>query len=268
MRLFRLFPVLAVALLAVRAGPALAVDVDLELVLAVDVSGSIEKDEAELQREGFIQAFRNEAVIRAITGGEHKRIAVTYVEWAGTGHQRLGIDWRIIDSPGAALNFATELSGLPFASALWTSISGAIDFGMERLRESPYRSKRRVIDISGDGANNHGEPILPARDRAVRQGVTINGLPIVNGRPSPYGTPQLPNLDWYFEDCVIGGPGAFIVVANGFADFGRAIKRKLIREIAGLGGPRITGGLYHPARMEKRPPCDAGEQMLKEMDDT
>jgi len=256
------------ALLAATAGPVRALEVDLELVLAVDVSGSIEKDEAELQREGFVQAFRNDAVIRAVTGGEHKRIAVTYIEWAGTGHQRLGIDWRIIDGAKAANDFAQELAGLPFASALWTSISGAIDFGIERLRESPHRSKRRVIDISGDGANNHGEAIIPARDRAVRQGVTINGLPIVNGRPSPYGTPQLPNLDWYFEDCVIGGPGAFIVVANGFEDFGRAIKRKLIREIAGLDGPRDRRALFRPARMEKRPPCDAGEQMLRDMDDT
>jgi hypothetical protein len=263
----RLFPAMTAVLLMGQPGPARALDVDLELVLAVDVSGSIEKDEAELQREGFVQAFRNEAVIRAVTGGEHKRIAVTYIEWAGTGHQRLGIDWRIIDSPQAAHAFAAELSGLPFASALWTSISGAIDFGMERLRASPHRSSRRVIDISGDGANNNGEAILPARDRAVRQGVTINGLPIVNGRPSPYGTPQLPNLDWYFEDCVIGGPGAFIVVADGFADFGRAIKRKLIREIAGLGGPKGEG-LLRRVRMEKRPPCDAGEQMLKDMDDT
>lgn len=268
MRFLHLFPVMTAVLLMAQPGPARALDVDLELVLAVDVSGSIEKDEAELQREGFVQAFRNEAVIRAVTSGEHKRIAVTYVEWAGTGHQRMGIDWRIIDSVKAAHGFADELSGLPFASALWTSISGAIDFGMERLRASPHRSKRRVIDISGDGANNHGEAVLPARDRAVRQGVTINGLPIVNGRPSPYGMPQLPNLDWYFEDCVIGGPGAFLVVADGFADFGRAIKRKLIREIAGLGGPRHQASLLHQARMEARPPCDAGEQMLLEMDDT
>ena len=268
MRIVRLFPMILAALVTGMPGAAYALDVDLELVLAVDVSGSIEKDEAELQREGFVQAFRNEAVIRAVTSGEHKRIAVTYIEWAGTGHQRMGIDWRIIDSVKAAHDFAGELSGLPFASALWTSISGAIDFGMERLRESPHRSKRRVIDISGDGANNHGEAVLPARDRAVRQGVTINGLPIVNGRPSPYGTPQLPNLDWYFEDCVIGGPGAFIVVADGFADFGRAIKRKLIREIAGLGAPLGRPSLFRPARLEKRPPCDAGEQLLKEMDDT
>ena len=268
MRIVHLFPMILAALVAGLPGPARALDVDLELVLAVDVSGSIEKDEAELQREGFVQAFRNEAVIRAVTSGEHKRIAVTYIEWAGVSHQRMGIDWRLIDSAEAAHGFAAELSNLPFASALWTSISGAIDFGMDRLGASPYRSKRRVIDISGDGANNHGEAVLPARDRAVRQGVTINGLPIVNGRPSPYGMPQLPNLDWYFEDCVIGGPGAFIVVADGFADFGRAIKRKLIREIAGLAGPKTTRGLYHPARMERRPPCDAGEQRLLEMDDT
>lgn len=259
---------LAAALLIGASGTASALDVDLELVLAVDVSGSIERDEAELQRQGFIQAFRNDAVIRAITGGEHKRIAVTYIEWAGVNHQRLGVDWRVIDSAAAALDFADELAIMPFASALWTSISGAIEFGMERLRDSPHRSKRQVIDISGDGANNNGEGVVTARDRAVRAGITINGLPIVNGRPSPYGTPQLPNLDWYFEDCVIGGPGAFIVVADGFVDFGRAIKRKLIREIANLHGPLDRTALYRPARMEQRPPCDAGEQMLRDMDDT
>ena len=272
MRFFQVIPFFSALLLAGFSGPAAALNVDLELVLAVDVSGSIEKDEAELQREGFVQAFRNEAVVRAITSGEHKRIAVTYVEWAGTGHQRLGIDWRVIDSVAASAAFADELTQLPFASALWTSISGAIEFGMQRLRESPHRAKRQVIDFSGDGANNHGEPVVPARDRAVARGVTINGLPIVNGRPSPYGTPQLPNLDWYFEDCVIGGPGAFIVVADGFADFGRAIKRKLIREIASLNGPRIEPKnkhrLFAPVRMEQRPPCDAGEQMLRDMDET
>ncbi len=255
-------------LLIGAAEPASALEVDLELVLAVDVSGSIERDEAELQRQGFIQAFQNEAVIRAITGGEHKRIAVTYIEWAGVNHQRLGVDWRVIDSPAAAHDFADELAIMPFTSALWTSISGAIELGMERLRASPHRSKRQVIDISGDGANNNGEGVVTARDRAVRAGITINGLPIVNGRPSPYGTPQLPNLDWYFEDCVIGGPGAFIVVADGFADFGRAIKRKLIREIANLHGPLDREALFRTVRMDRRPPCDAGEQLLKEMDDT
>ncbi|MAO57085.1 MAG: hypothetical protein CMM61_15515 [Rhodospirillaceae bacterium] len=279
---------LTAAFLGVAPGGAWALDVDLELVLAVDVSGSIEKDEAELQRQGFVQAFRNEAVVRAVTSGKHRRIAVTYVEWAGTGHQRMGVDWRVIDGAAAADAFADELLHLPFASALWTSISGAIDFGMGRLAASPHRSDRQVIDISGDGANNHGELVVPARDRAVRQGVTINGLPIVNGRPSPYGTPQIPNLDWYFEDCVIGGPGAFIVVADGFADFGRAIKRKLIREIAGLSGPRIESadvdfprlakaragragsafGQVRAVRMEQRPSCEAGEDMLKNMDDT
>lgn len=266
--MLRLLSLICAAMLTGLPQPAAALDVDLELVLAVDVSGSIEKDEADLQREGFVQAFRNEAVIRAITSGQHKRIAVTYLEWAGTGHQRMGIDWRVIDGAVAANAFAEELTHLPFASALWTSISGAIDFGLARLRASPHRAKRQVIDISGDGANNHGEYVVPARDRAVAAGVTINGLPIMNGRPSPYGTPQLPNLDWYFEDCVIGGPGAFIVVADGFADFGRAIKRKLIREIAGLSGPKRDPGLMIPARMERRPPCDAGEQMLRHLDDT
>ncbi len=266
-----LFAVLAVFVLCLSGtSPARAMAVDLELVLAVDVSGSIEADEAELQRRGFVEAFRNEAVIRAIQGGQHGRIAVTYVEWAGDQHWRLGIGWRLIDGAQAAHAFADELRRLSFVSALWTSISGAIDFAMERLDASPYRASRQVIDISGDGANNHGEFVNFARDRAVKRGVTINGLPIVNGRPSPFGTPQLPNLDWYFEDCVIGGPNAFIVVADGFQDFARAIKRKLIREIADLPGPRrevpsafASAGLRYPVNLPQRPPCDAGEKLFQ-----
>ena len=132
--------------------------------------------------------------------------------------------------------------------------------GMVGLQGDQFLLRRRVERIDA--------PVVDERDRAVRAGITINGLPIVNGRPSPYGTPQLPNLDWYFEDCVIGGPGAFIVVADGFADFGRAIKRKLIREIANLHGPLDREALFRTVRMDRRPPCDAGEQLLKEMDDT
>lgn len=249
------------------ATPVRAASVDLELVLAVDVSGSVEPDEAELQRKGFVEAFRNPAVIRAISGGQFGRIAVTYIEWAGDHYWRLGIDWRIIDGAASANAFATELRGLAFNSALWTSISGAIDFGLERFAKSPHQSKRRVIDIAGDGANNNGEAVTRARDRAVKQGITINGLPIVNGRPSPYGTPQVPNLDWYFEDCVIGGPNAFIVVADGFEDFARAIKRKLIREIADLGGPSREGPRISLAANSARPRCDAGERMIQDMID-
>lgn len=268
---------LAVALLIVAARPAAAAAVDLELVLAVDVSGSIDDDEAKLQRAGFVAAFRNEAVIRAITGGEHGRIAVLYMEWAGVGYEWRRIDWRVIDGKAASLTFAEDLAILAYNTGMWTSISNAIDVAMDEFRRSPHKGKRRVIDVSGDGANNQGERVTLARDRAVAAGVTINGLPIVNGKSSPYGMPQIPNLDWYFEDCVIGGPNAFIVVANGFEDFGRAIKRKLIREIAGLGGMPAdpwraqAGRLRHDAaaRAARRPPCDAGEKRLwDQIDDT
>ncbi|MEK9673736.1 MAG: DUF1194 domain-containing protein [Rhodospirillaceae bacterium] len=265
-----LWPSLVVVWASVLAMPgARAAEVDLNLVLAVDVSGSIELDEAELQRKGFAEAFRDPRVIRAIQGGKTRRIAVTYVEWAGSHYTRLGVDWRVIDSPETSNAFADDLQILAFNSARWTSISGAIEYGVQRLRESPHRAPREVIDISGDGANNNGEYVTNARDRAVKKGITINGLPIVNARPSPYGTPQLPNLDWYFEDCVIGGPDAFIVVANGFEDFARAIRRKLIREIADPGGSRWETSVLLPAASPHRPPCDAGEKIIKDLiDDT
>jgi len=273
MRQFLFLPAFMFLLLAAR--PATAATVDLELVLAVDVSGSIDKEEAELQRAGFVEAFRNEAVIHAITGGEHGRIAVLYMEWAGVGYERRRLDWRVIDGKGAALAYAQELAALSFHTAMWTSISNAIDVAMEEFRRSPHTGKRRVIDISGDGANNQGDRVTAARDRAVAAGLTINGLPIVNGKSSPYGMPQISNLDWYYEDCVIGGPSAFIVVANGFEDFGRAIKRKLIREIAGLGGPSVdpwrTAGptMRREAAVSRRPTCDSGEKRIWDfLDDT
>lgn len=244
---------------------AVGTEVDLELVLAVDVSGSVDYDEGELQRKGFIEAFRNPAVIRAIKGGRLGRIAVIYVEWAGPEFQFDIVGWHVIDSAESANAFADRLAEQDIDSALWTSISAVMDFAVTLVDTGPYWSKRRVLDISGDGANNAGELVTKARDRAITRGLTINGLPIVNNRPSPWGLPQVPNLDWYFEDCVIGGPNAFIVVANGFEDFGRAIRRKLIREIAGLEAPapRDRARGLTPAALPERPPCDAGERMLR-----
>jgi hypothetical protein len=141
-----------------------------------------------------------------------------------------------------------------------TSISAAIDYSMALFAKSPFKSKRRVIDISGDGPNNDGDPVTGLRNRAVAAGIVINGLPIINDRPSPWGMLPMPNLDLYYEDCVIGGNGAFLLVANSFQDFGRAIRRKLILEIAGLQpDPEPRAGVMLASTRE-RPPCNAGER--------
>lgn len=208
--------------------------VDVLLVLAVDVSRSIDEDEARLQREGYRTAVADPRVVEAIRGGMLGSIALAYVEWAGIEYQRLVIPWTRIANQRDADIWAEALAEAPRASLSWTSISGAIDFGRRVLAEAPYEGVRRVIDVSGDGVNNSGPPAEMARDRAVAEGITINGLPIINDRPTFGRMPPIP-LDRYFAENVIGGTGAFMIVAEDFDAFGNAVRRKLIREIAGLG---------------------------------
>lgn len=266
----RLAVVLAVG--ALPAAPAGAAEkVDLELVLAVDVSDSIDADEARLQRDGYVAAFRHADVVKAIESGRHGRVAVAYFEWAGTGHTRVVADWTIVADERTAHAFAEALSQEPPSTARHTSISSAIGFALPWFEGNGFDGARRVVDISGDGPNNSGELATVARDRAVEAGVTVNGLPIINGRPGPGGWPAMPHLDLYYQDCVIGGPGAFIVVASSFDEFAEAVRRKLITEIAGLTLPR-TGPLLHPAAEtgikpwfappgeRATPPCDIGDQ--------
>jgi len=207
--------------------------VDVLLVLAVDVSRSIDEDEARLQREGYRVAVSDPAVVEAICSGMIGAIAICYVEWAGAEYQRLLLPWQRIASQEDANDWAGRLTEAPRASLSWTSISGGIEFSRRMLAESPFEGVRRVIDVSGDGVNNSGPPAEQARDRAVAEGIVINGLPIVNDRPTFGRLPSVP-LDEYFRESVIGGPGAFLVVAEDFTSFGNAVKRKLIREIAGL----------------------------------
>lgn len=211
---------------------AAAERVDLELVLAVDISGSVDAFEARLQREGYLRALVHPKVVSAITSGEYRRIAVTYVEWAGSHFQNTVVDWTVIRDGASARAFAGRIAAAPVMVQRWTSISSAIDFGVRRLASNPHKGDRRVIDISGDGPNNSGLDVRAARDRAVSLKVTINGLPIVNDRLNPWGGPPSQDLDKYYADNVIGGPGAFIVVARGFKNFADAIRRKLVREIA------------------------------------
>ena len=209
------------------------VPVDLELVFAVDVSGSIDWEEASLQRRGYIEAVNSEEVTAAIRSGPHGRIAVAYIEWAGAWLQGPGVDWMVLDGPASAQTFTAFLSEAPIDTGPWTSISGAIRYAMPMFTNNGYQGSRRVIDISGDGPNNAGTPVEEARRAAVEAGITINGLPIVNDRPGPGGMRGIRDLDRYYAECVIGGPGAFMVVARSFGDFSRAIKRKLVFEIAG-----------------------------------
>lgn len=219
---------------ALRPALARADDpVDVALVLAVDVSRSVDEDEARLQREGYRSALTDPRLVEAIRGGITGSVAIAYVEWAGLEYQRLVLPWTRIGSQDQAEIWATALAEAPRASLSWTSISRAIDFSSRVLAECPFEATRRVIDISGDGVNNSGPPAEEARDRAVAEGITINGLPILNDRPNFGRRPPIP-LDIYFRESVIGGPGAFMVAAEGFEDFGQAVRRKLIREIAGL----------------------------------
>ncbi len=243
----------AIACIGPTAGrPAAAEAVDLELVLAVDVSGSVDPTEARLQREGYLRALNDPGVIKAIRAAPLGRIAATYVEWAGVGHYKILVDWRIIDSAESARAFTDMLQKTPIETAHRTSISDAILFSLPRFASNAFEGTRRIIDISGDGANNYGKIVSEARDIAVADGVTINGLPIVSN-PTNSLYPTTPDLDLYFRDCVIGGPGAFYVVANGFEDFARAVRRKLILEIADIAPANGAWRIWRAAEQEKMP---------------
>lgn len=251
--------VLAIALsLAAAVAPAQdRLPVDLELVLAVDVSGSVDDVEARQQREGYLSAIVHPEVLAAIAGGFHRRIAVTYVEWSGPGQQRTVVDWQLIDGPDSARRFAAALAEAPLIPLLYTSISHAIGYAMGLFDGNGFDGQRRAIDISGDGPNNSGQGIEAVRAAAIAAGITINGLPIMNDRAQPFGlpTPNQLQLDRYYRDHVIGGPGAFIVVAENFAAFRDAILRKLILEIAGTipeGGPVVTVGARSAAAAASR----------------
>jgi hypothetical protein len=236
--------------------------VDLELALAIDVSGSVDDEEAMLQRNGYIAAFRHPSIIDAISHGALGRIAVSYYEWAGFGHMKYIAGWTLINDKASAEAFAAKLGAEPPETARRTAIAAAITEGTASFDSNGFTARRRVIDISGDGTNNWGEQVTVARDRAVAKGVTINGLPIVNDRLSPSGRKQESRLDLYYRDCVIGGPGAFYVVARDFKDFPRAVLRKLMLEIAGLR-PAPKRQLLWRAQMTappKSPDCDIGER--------
>jgi len=209
--------------------------VDLLLVLAADVSRSVDQQKFQLQRQGYAAAIADPRVLEAIGSGANRRIAVLYEEWSGIlSHQTL-IDWTIIDGPKAAQAFGDQLIELPRSFADRTSISGGLDFAMEQLARAPYEASRRTIDVSGDGTNNAGRDVDAARDDAVAKGVTVNGLVILSEHPLPWN-PEHTNppggLAQYYRDHVVGGPGAFVMQAKDFNSFGQAIINKLVAEIA------------------------------------
>lgn len=211
--------------------------VDLVLVIAVDVSLSMDMEEQQLQRDGYVAAFRDPELHRAIaSSGPHGRIAVTYVEWAGPASQAVVIPWTLIDSPAAARAFADRLAAQPITRERLTSISAALHFAQALLKSSGFSAPRRVVDISGDGPNNSGGPVLDARDELIAKGIVINGLPIMlkAGAPTFF---DLSNLDVYYAACVIGGMGAFMVPVTEIAELKAAIRRKLLLEIAWAAPP-------------------------------
>ena len=235
-------------LLGVMAQPvtARAETVDLLLVLAADVSRSVDEEEFNLQRKGYAQAMTDPRVLRAISGGRHHAIAITFIEWSGQADQNVVVDWTLVrDEEGAAGVAATMLSA-PRSFLGRTSISAAIDFAMQRLAAAPDRADKRVIDVSGDGTNNAGRSITEARDEAVAAGVTINGLAIVNSRSTPgyaFHTQPPGGLPKYYEENVIGGPGAFLIHIDNFESFAEAITRKLVSEIAGTPPEKQSASL-------------------------
>ncbi|MCW5736289.1 MAG: DUF1194 domain-containing protein [Enhydrobacter sp.] len=224
--------------LILSALPAVAQDkpeVDLALALGIDISGSIDPDEARLQREGYVSAFRDPVIIKAILSGANGRIAVAYFEWSDSWMQKLLIDWTLLDSEAAIQLFATRLSDAPISIARRTSISGAIRYAIPLLGRAPYEAQRKVLDISGDGSNNDGGLVTETRHEALKERIVINGLPIMNDRPNPFGFPNETDLDRYYLHCVIGGPRSFVEVARSFEDFPRAVRKKLLQEVADVG---------------------------------
>ena len=234
MRLLRLLFLLVVAT-AAHAQTA----VDLQLVLAVDASGSVNNERFELQKHGYAEAFRSPRVLQAIQSGAGQAIAVTMVQWTGPALQQQVIGWTLVRDAASATAFAATIDATPrklFYGG--TSISGAIDYAMTLFPHSPYQGTRRVIDFSGDGANNRGRPAADARDEALAQGISINALPILTLEP---------DLDVFYRDNVIGGPGAFVIVVHSYDEFAAAILRKLVTEIAAAPPPADQGRLSREA---------------------
>lgn len=259
-----IFLALALGLAPALAAPQRKADntVDVQLVLAVDISYSMDPDEQAVQREGYASALVSNEFLNALKLGPSGRIAITYVEWAGESEQKVILPWQVIDGPASAKAFSDAILATPLRRAYRTSISGALIFSSGLFQESGYRSLRKVIDVSGDGVNNQGPPVTHVRDELVSRGITINGLPLLLKRGSNAAM-DVPELDLYYEDCVIGGAGAFVIPVRSPGEFARAIKTKLVLEVAGVKPPPAASRIV-PAAEPARISCLIGERMWQE----
>ncbi|MEL6233407.1 MAG: DUF1194 domain-containing protein [Pseudomonadota bacterium] len=258
----------ALAVAFVTAGPSVAQDVpepaepaepvDLELVFAVDVSRSMDFDEQLLQREGYAEALTDPAVLQAIRSGAHQRIAVAYLEWGGPWAHRVVLDWMMIETLEDAQEASDWLRAFPIEPSSGTSISAGLERAAAMIEENRFDGVRKVIDISGDGPNNTGDPVHEVRDRLVEAGYEINGLPLLLKRPA--GFFNIPDLDIYYEDCVIGGPSAFVLPVQDRAQIRSAIRLKMVMEISGAVPPARAARLRNAAL----PDCLIGERLRRE----
>jgi hypothetical protein len=231
---------IALFLVAQMAVAQAAERVDLLLAFAVDVSRSIDAAKFKLQRDGYVAAINSPRVIDAIRSGSTGRIAVSFIEWSGETSQKLVIDWTMINSAESARRFSDGIVEAPRSFADRTSISAGIDFAVQQLERAPFETARRAIDVSGDGTNNSGRDVTSARDQALAKGITINGLVILSAAPLAWNaehTNPPGGLEEYYKRNVVGGPGAFVMVAQDFESFGQAMINKLIGEVA-LASPR------------------------------
>ncbi|RWR27032.1 DUF1194 domain-containing protein [Sinirhodobacter populi] len=270
LRVTALWAIGVTAAFSQTSAPAPDIGVGVELVLAVDASRSIDYREQMIQRRGYAEAFRSGAVQNAILNGGWGRVAITYVEWAGVWSQSVMIPWTLIDSRAAAEAFAAEIEAGPPNGASRTSISAAIDFSVGLFDKNGFSGLRRVIDISGDGPNNQGRDVAEARDAAIARGITINGLPLMTNDPDMAfgGWGDIADLDKYYADCVIGGPGSFLIPVTDWEQFAGAVQRKLVLELAGDTpgpGPEMTAGPERLIRIQaSASDCRVGERMWED----
>lgn len=244
------------------ATPAWAEDVDVELVLAVDVSRSMTPRELEIQRRGYAEALVSPEVVRAIQEGPNGRVALIYVEWAGWSSQRVVVPWTVVSNAEEAAAFSRALTAHFNPSLRRTSISGLLDYASGLFEQNGHRSLRRVIDISGDGPNNHGRPVVAARDEVLAKGIAINGLPLMTREGMGWQW-HLDDLDEYYRNCVIGGPAAFVIPVLEWEHFPEAVRRKLVLELVGLPAGPESGPIHRAEGYD----CLVGEKIWDRMMD-
>jgi hypothetical protein len=256
----------AALVLAFFAIPVQAKDgpvaVDAELVFAVDISYSMNSEEQRLQRAGYVAALKSAEFLHALQSGPLGKVAIAYMQWSSYVDQNIVLNWSLVDGPQSAEAVADKLGEAPYRRAARTSISGGIDFAAQMFEGNGYNAARRIIDVSGDGPNNNGRPVVEARDEAIAKGFVINGLPLVGIRPY-IGPADIQDLDIYYQDCVIGGDGAFMITVHSPKDFVDATRNKLVREIAALP-PSPERPIRLVADSEPRISCTIGEGLWRD----